>query len=183
MPRQSGAATAIPAVDGQHRGHHLAGHQTVFPGQFVDDVEAARDGVRGVDQNRGHRNTSAELEHPVTVRWAAIGETPQAAQHGGAAGVMRFPEPAYQGAMDRLAVMPDVLVGENRQLLEQVQAVGVGGRECVRTVEELPGALTDPDPLDGQERFGEEPGQFRGRRLPGRRCRPRPASPGRRRCG
>ena len=67
-----------------------------------------------------HRNTSAQPEHPVAVRRLVIGEPPQAAQHGGAAGVMGFAEPAYQGAVDGQAVVAGVLVGEDREFLEQM---------------------------------------------------------------
>src|SRR5262249_15727627 len=100
-----GSADALVTVDEDNRGDHLAGHQPVFARELVDDLEAARDPVGPVDNDRRYRNTSTELKQPVAVRLPIAVEARGAAQDGRAAGGMRHSKVADQPSVDRRSVM------------------------------------------------------------------------------
>ena len=56
-----GAADTLIAVDDDERGDHFACHQALLTSELVDDLETARDAVRGVDDDRHGGDLSAEL--------------------------------------------------------------------------------------------------------------------------
>jgi hypothetical protein len=56
------AAVAVIAVDGDQGGHHLAGHQPLLTGEFVDHIERFGDIVRGVDDDGDRRDMAGELK-------------------------------------------------------------------------------------------------------------------------
>lgn len=56
------AAVAVIAVDGDQGGNHLAGHQPLLAGEFVDHIERFGDIVGGVDDDGDRRDMADELK-------------------------------------------------------------------------------------------------------------------------
>src|ERR1700682_771097 len=97
---QSGAAAPLPGVDRHQCRDQLAGDQTVSAGELVDNVEAACDSLRCVDDDRCHRYLTPELNQLVAVWFMVAVVSPDAAQHGGAARGARLAELADDRAVN-----------------------------------------------------------------------------------
>ncbi|OOK84591.1 hypothetical protein BZL29_0845 [Mycobacterium kansasii] len=127
--------------------------------QLVHDIEAARDSLRRIDDDGGHRHLPSELEKLVPVRFMVAVETPDTTQGSRAPRRLRLHQSVNQRAVDRQALMVGRLGGVHHQLLPQVASLVIGRRQLLWAAQQLAVAFAQPHPFDGQQRVGHEAGE------------------------